>query len=271
MIDLAKNAGIKIKQLRTEKNMTQTELANKLKIGKSAISNYEAGYRMPKQDLLFALSNIFNVDVDYFFPSDEDKKQSNYSATLSLVTSTTAKLEEPRQENVLSYAEQQLKEQNNENNITSLDDYRKQRESANQALVEFSQEPKKEVNIAAKTSAGYGITNYCKDQILKVVTMNISEIPLSYDLAFEICGDSMFPFYHDGDIVFVKYDSNVYNRSIMIVEINGEAFLKKLFVENNQLRLVSLNDDTDENGNPLYPDIIAGEEDEIYIIGKVVN
>lgn len=67
-MELAKYAGIKIKELRKKKNITQTELAKKLNIGKSAISNYESGYRMPKQDLLFELSNIFEEPIDIFFP-----------------------------------------------------------------------------------------------------------------------------------------------------------------------------------------------------------
>ncbi|EME3581508.1 helix-turn-helix transcriptional regulator [Enterococcus faecium] len=68
-MDLAKYAGIKIKELRKKNKITQSDLAKKIGIGKSAISNYESGYRMPKQDLLFKLANFFNESVDIFFPT----------------------------------------------------------------------------------------------------------------------------------------------------------------------------------------------------------
>lgn len=68
-MDLAKYAGIKIKELRKKNKITQSDLAKKIGIGKSAISNYESGYRMPKQDLLFKLANVFNESVDVFFPT----------------------------------------------------------------------------------------------------------------------------------------------------------------------------------------------------------
>lgn len=85
MADLAKYAGMKIKGLRKLKKMTQTELAEKLNIGKSAISNYEAGYRMPKQDLLFKLANVFEVDLDTFFPdlnNDHDSTRNTLNSIL---------------------------------------------------------------------------------------------------------------------------------------------------------------------------------------------
>lgn len=71
MTELSKYAGAKIKSLRKEHKMTQSDLASKLNIGKSAISNYEAGYRMPKQDLLFALSDLFNCSINDFFPNQQ--------------------------------------------------------------------------------------------------------------------------------------------------------------------------------------------------------
>ncbi|MEB7428337.1 helix-turn-helix domain-containing protein [Enterococcus faecalis] len=68
-MNLAMYAGNKIKELRKRDKITQGELAKKIGIGKSAISNYESGYRMPKQDLLFKLANVFNESVDIFFPN----------------------------------------------------------------------------------------------------------------------------------------------------------------------------------------------------------
>ena len=45
--------------------MAQQELADKLKIGKTTVSNYETGYSKPDTDTLIQMSKIFNVSLNY--------------------------------------------------------------------------------------------------------------------------------------------------------------------------------------------------------------
>lgn len=52
-------------KLRLEKQITQTELANKIGVVKGTIANYESGLRKPDNDKLIALSEVFGVSVDY--------------------------------------------------------------------------------------------------------------------------------------------------------------------------------------------------------------
>lgn len=55
-----------LKQLRTEKGLTQEELADALGIKAGAIGNYEQGQRLPKDDKMWIkIANYFNVTVDY--------------------------------------------------------------------------------------------------------------------------------------------------------------------------------------------------------------
>jgi transcriptional regulator with XRE-family HTH domain len=75
-VDLARYAGNKIKELRVQAGLTQDELAKRLSITKTAVSNYENGARMPKQDILFVLSVVFDVSVDTFFPSQKSDKKN---------------------------------------------------------------------------------------------------------------------------------------------------------------------------------------------------
>ena len=56
---------VNLKNLRIEKGLNQTELAEKLFINKSMISSYEKGTRMPSLDILMQLTFIFNVSIDY--------------------------------------------------------------------------------------------------------------------------------------------------------------------------------------------------------------
>lgn len=55
----------RIKKLREEFNMTQQDLANKLKSSKSVIGLYENETRKPSMEVLIRLSEIFNCSIDY--------------------------------------------------------------------------------------------------------------------------------------------------------------------------------------------------------------
>jgi repressor LexA len=53
--------------LRKEKGMTQAELASQLGISKSSINMYERGEREPGLEMMEAISDYFNVDMDYLY------------------------------------------------------------------------------------------------------------------------------------------------------------------------------------------------------------
>ena len=53
-----------IKQLRTERNMSQEDLAKFLFIDRSVISKWESGKRIPDLKYLVKMSEIFNVSLD---------------------------------------------------------------------------------------------------------------------------------------------------------------------------------------------------------------
>ena len=54
-----------LKLLRSERNMSQQELADALGISKSSINMYERGERQPNFELLETIADFFNVDIDY--------------------------------------------------------------------------------------------------------------------------------------------------------------------------------------------------------------
>ena len=54
-----------LKLLRNEKNMSQQELADALGISKSSINMYERGERQPNFEVLEAIADFLNVDIDY--------------------------------------------------------------------------------------------------------------------------------------------------------------------------------------------------------------
>lgn len=55
-----------LKELRENKNIRQSDLADILNISRQAISNYEQGTRFPKDEkLLLSIADFFNVSTDF--------------------------------------------------------------------------------------------------------------------------------------------------------------------------------------------------------------
>lgn len=55
----------RLKELRTEKNVGQIELAKAINVSKGIISLWENNLREPKLSNLVALSKFFDVSIDY--------------------------------------------------------------------------------------------------------------------------------------------------------------------------------------------------------------
>lgn len=55
----------RIKMLREEYPLTQSQLAEKLDIATSSISQYESGDRVPSDDIKMKLAKIFDVSLDF--------------------------------------------------------------------------------------------------------------------------------------------------------------------------------------------------------------
>ena len=120
----------------------------------------------------------------------------------------------------------------------------------------FSQLYKYQVH--AKLSAGLG-NFYYEDYEFDTVYFDKD---ISYDIASWIDGDSMEPKYHSGDVALIKKTGYDFDGLVYAVVYNEETYIKKVFLEGNTVRLVSINDD--------YKDIIA-PIDAVNIVGVVTD
>lgn len=59
------------KALRIKSGMTQQEIADRLQISRSSIGMYENGEREPSFELLEAIADLFNVDMNYLLGKKE--------------------------------------------------------------------------------------------------------------------------------------------------------------------------------------------------------
>lgn len=96
--------GEKLRTLRIQKDWTQEQLANKLGIDKSAISQYESCLRLPSLNVLIKLCYAFNLSADYFLEINIDNyiKIPINDLTESQINTIIKVIEEYRKANVKS-------------------------------------------------------------------------------------------------------------------------------------------------------------------------
>ena len=234
--------GEKIRQYRLTNGWTQQELGAKIGISKNAIGNYEKGFRSPKKNTMFDLAKAFSISIDDLFPPVQKPSPSDIQTIYD-------KLEPPRQGKVLTFAERQLKEQNEEEtkinevseNIIRLDDYRQTTYR----------------RVTGVVSAGSGSIQ--DDDLDMEVSFYEDEIPDNYDAIAYVVGNSMEPKIKNGDYLFIKNTPQIDYNTIGIFQVDGANYVKKL----RQGYLESL--------NPDYEDIHLDESNDIRIIGEVVS
>ena len=65
-----------LKYLRQRETWSQAELAKKLGVAKSTISMYEVGKRQPDFETLEAISDLFNVDMNFLLGKQKSEDQN---------------------------------------------------------------------------------------------------------------------------------------------------------------------------------------------------
>lgn len=84
-----------------------------------------------------------------------------------------------------------------------------------------------------------------------------------YDVATWIDGHSMEPVYQDGEVALIREGGFDYNGAVYAIAWNDEVYIKKVYLEENGYRLVSINDS--------YSDKFAPAEDNPRIVGKIIG
>lgn len=67
---MSNNIATILKNLRTDRDYTQQDIANYLNISRSGYANYENGQTMPSTETLMSLSQFYKVSVDYLTRSN---------------------------------------------------------------------------------------------------------------------------------------------------------------------------------------------------------
>lgn len=250
-IEYMKTISVNINRLLNEQNKKQIDIARETKIPPSTLTGYVKGTSLPIPGNVQKIADFFGVlksDIDPRFKSNKQINTSENDIDNSLISQINTKvtrLHKARQKKVLTYTDQQLKEQelevNNQNTINEPQTIYYTYNYYDQAL-----------------SAGTG-------QYLNDVQVEQIELPIDVDADFvvPIYGDSMEPEYHSGDYVFVKLSVELSNGDIGVFEYYGDAYIKELVINDSGAYLHSL--------NPKYDDILVDIDSDFRIIGEVVG
>ena len=68
--------GKRIRKLRLEQNLKQTDLAAKLGISTSSVGMYERELRQPDEEILKKIADFFNVSIDYILGNSDKRDHS---------------------------------------------------------------------------------------------------------------------------------------------------------------------------------------------------
>ncbi|MDV2566227.1 XRE family transcriptional regulator [Levilactobacillus brevis] len=232
-----------LKYLREKNNMDQIELATKLgRKSTSSISEWEKGKYQPKAGVLSDIAHIFNVNLDDLMNKDlrnENETSSSNPDILSIFNQLNLK----RRRTVLKFAVKQLDEQRQENkNVITFPN------KHNTTTVE----------VDGVLSAGVG--EYLDDNNESFSVTVPAPVPDNYDYAFKINGSSMEPYYHDGQVVFVKKVGQYRDGQTVAAIYDGCAYLKRLAVDDDgHATLVSL--------NPDYPNVRIDDKEGMKLLG----
>ncbi|MDF3335603.1 XRE family transcriptional regulator [Lacticaseibacillus rhamnosus] len=251
------NVGERMKTIRKQKGISADSLAAKIGVSRSTVFRYEKGdiEKVPIE-VVAKVANALDIKPEVLMGLKAD-------TVVDKIHDTVVQLHPARQQKVYTYAEKQLNEQQNPDNVVSLDEARVERNL---------DEPAFNVEVDGIVAAGYGAFNDDRYEPMDTVKIPDSAIPSHYDYCFKVVGDSMSPYYEDGEFVFVQKTQDVTNGMIAVVDIDDMTFIKKLILEQDRLCLRSLNDDVDEKtGKRIYPDFYADDTDNIQVIGKVVG
>lgn len=216
----------KLKARRKELKLTQKEIAEQLGISFQAYSAWERGIKEPSKEKVAQLEKILKVAKGYF--------------TQIEIVRLYNSLSKQGKEKVVLYARNLAQE-----------------EQAQKVM----DMPKRlyEYRVYERMSAGIGASVY-DDRNFDTVYFNEE---LAHDFASWVAGDSMEPKYQNGSVALIRETGFDYDGAVYAVVCNNQTYIKRVYREEDGLRLVSI--------NPKYKDIFISYEEDPRIVGIIVG
>lgn len=215
----------KLKARRKELKLTQKEIAEQLGISFQAYSAWERGVKEPSEEKVAQLEEILKVPKGYF--------------TQIEIVRLYNSLSNQGKEKVGVYARNLAQEEAKK--VTAV----------SEKLYEY--------HVYERMSAGIGASVY-DDRNFDTVYFNEE---LAHDFASWVSGDSMEPKYQNGSVALIRETGFDYDGAVYAVVCNNQTYIKRVYREEDGLRLVSI--------NPKYKDIHISYEEDPRIVGIIVG
>ena len=216
----------KLKARRKELKMTQKDIADQLGISYQAYSAWERGVKEPSKEKVQRLEQILRVPKGYFTEIEIVRLYNTLS--------------NKGKNQVVEYARDLVQKEKTHQVI-----------SVSEKLYEY--------RVYEKMSAGIGASVY-DDQNYDTVYFNKE---LAHDFASWVSGDSMEPKYHNGSVALIRETGFDYDGAVYAVVCNNQTYIKRVYREENGLRLVSI--------NPKYKDIFISYDEDPRVVGIIVG
>ena len=216
----------KLKARRKELKMTQKDIGDQLGISYQAYSAWERGVKEPSKEKVQRLEQILRVPKGYFTEIEIVRLYNTLS--------------NKGKKQVVEYARDLVQKEKTQQVI-----------SISENLYEY--------HVYEKMSAGIGASVY-DDRNYDTVYFDEE---LAHDFASWVSGDSMEPKYHNGSVALIRETGFDYDGAVYAVDWDGQTYIKKVYREEDGLRLVSL--------NKRYGDKFAPYDEDPRIIGKIVG
>ena len=216
----------KLKARRKELKLTQKYISDQLGVSYQAYSAWERGVKKPSKEKVKQLEQILNAPKGYF-------------TELEIVRLYNS-LSDEGKDQALGYV-RNLVQQEKCKNVVSM----------SEKLYEY--------HIYEKMSAGIGSSVY-NDQNYDTVYYDEE---LAHDFASWISGDSMEPKYQNGSVALIRETGFDYDGAVYAVVCNNQTYIKRVYQEEQGLRLVSI--------NPKYRDIFLSYDEDPRIVGIIVG
>ena len=216
----------KLKDRRKELKLTQKEIAEELGISFQAYSAWERGIKEPSKEKVAQLENILKVAKGYF--------------TQIEIVRLYNSLSKQGKDKVVLYARNLAQEEQAQKVATMPE-----------RLYEY--------RVYECMSAGIGASVY-DDRNFDTVYFNEE---LAHDFASWVSGDSMEPKYQNGSVALIRETGFDYDGAVYAVVCNNQTYIKRVYREEDGLRLVSI--------NPKYKDIFISYEEDPRIVGIIVE
>ena len=216
----------KLKARRKELKLTQKDIADQLGVSYQAYSAWERGIKVPSREKVNLLEQILNVPKGYF-------------TELEIVQIYNT-LSDEKKNQALSYVRSLVQKEQCKKVV-----------SISEKLYEY--------HVYEKMSAGIGSSIY-NDQNYDTVYFNEE---LAHDFASWISGDSMEPIYQNGSVALIRETGFDYDGAVYAVVCNSQTYIKRVYHEEEGLRLVSI--------NPKYKDIFISYDEDPRIVGIIIG